>query len=81
MTNSETGRVEFSDYKGHPIINLFIGNETQSFNFGLRKAEKVLANIDEIREFVDKHRNPPSDAGYEEGPSGEGSIPPASEMP
>ena len=61
MPNNETGRVEFSEYKGHPIVDCFLDGDNRSFSFGLRKAEKVLANVDALREFVDKHRNPMPD--------------------
>ena len=58
MPNREVGRVEMRDYEGHPIIDCFLDGDSRPFGFGLRKAEKVLANVEAIREFVDKHRNP-----------------------
>lgn len=42
-----------SEYKGHGLIVLSSGtNEKYPFQFGLQKAQRILASIDAIRAFV-----------------------------
>lgn len=45
-----------SEYKGSPTISLHSSEDCTDqfpFTFGLRKAQLILAHIDEIQEFVD----------------------------
>ena len=45
--------VERSEYKGRPMLVIKNGEEDKfPFSFGLAKAKKVLACIDEIKKFV-----------------------------
>jgi hypothetical protein len=42
-----------SEYKGHPMLSLTSGaNERYPFSFGLTKAKRILACIDDIKAFV-----------------------------
>jgi hypothetical protein len=43
--------VTVSDYKGHPVINLPMGDN--SFTFGVNKAKAILAYLKDIEKFVE----------------------------
>ncbi len=46
--------VEFDEYKGNDLIVLRLqGNEKRGVSFGMGKAKKALANIEEIAEAVE----------------------------
>ena len=46
---------EIEDYNGHPVIALKRNeNDIYPFRFGLRKAQLILDNLDEIKCFVEK---------------------------
>ena len=45
--------VEFEDYNGNPVVVLKRDeNDTYPFRFGLRKAQLIVENIEEIKKFV-----------------------------
>jgi len=44
-------RATLTEYKGHPLIALDTGNGRQ-FQFGLKKAMAILANLDAVAKFV-----------------------------
>jgi hypothetical protein len=44
---------EIEEYNGNPVISLKRDkNDSYPFKFGLRKAQLILDNIDEIKKFV-----------------------------
>ena len=46
-----------SEFKGNPMIVLSQGDEDKfPFQFGLKKAKLVLEYIEDIKKFVEKHR-------------------------
>jgi len=48
--------VEFEEYNGNPVIVLKKDeNDAYPFRFGLRKAQLIIENIDEIKKFVEKN--------------------------
>ncbi|MDR1788012.1 MAG: hypothetical protein LBR16_06145 [Treponema sp.] len=48
--------IEEGDYKGSPLIVLKKDeNDRYPFQFGVEKAKKILACIEDIRAFVDKY--------------------------
>ena len=48
--------IEIEEYNGNPIISLKRDkNDSYPFRFGLRKAQLILENIDEIKKFVKNH--------------------------
>lgn len=50
---------ERGEYKGNPMIILKDGEDDKyPFSFGLTKAKKILANIDEIKAFVEENDRP-----------------------
>jgi hypothetical protein len=49
--------VEVEEYNGNPVIVLKRDeNDAYPFRFGLRKAQLIVDNIDEIKKFVDKNK-------------------------
>jgi hypothetical protein len=47
---------EIEDYNGNPVITLKRDkNDSYPFKFGLRKAQLILDNIEEIKKFVKDH--------------------------
>ncbi len=47
---------EEDNYNGNPVIVLKRDEtDTYPFRFGVRKAELVIENIEEIKKFVKKH--------------------------
>ena len=49
--------VEEEEYKGNPILVLKAYEDDQRpFRFGWKKSSLILEAIDEIKEFVEKHR-------------------------
>jgi len=46
--------VSFGEYKGHPTINLPLDGDN-TFSFGVRKAQAILAYLEDIKRFVDMH--------------------------
>jgi len=45
--------VEVEDYQGNPVIILKRNeNDMYPFRFGIKKAQLILDNIDEIKKFV-----------------------------
>lgn len=54
MANGYSPGVEVTEYKGHPVLNLPMGNGGRySFSFGLSKAKTVLAYLEDVRKFVE----------------------------
>lgn len=48
--------VEESEFKGNPMIVLKKDAEDKyPFQFGVKKAQLVLENIEEIKKFVERH--------------------------
>ena len=48
--------VSESEYKGNPMIVIkSTPEDTYPFQFGVKKAKLVLAHIEEIKKFVEKH--------------------------
>jgi hypothetical protein len=48
--------VSESEFKGNPMIVIKNSEDDQyPFQFGVKKAQLVLENIDEIKKFVEKH--------------------------
>lgn len=48
--------VEESEFKGNPMIVLKKDEEDKyPFQFGVKKAQLVLENIEEIKKFVERH--------------------------
>jgi hypothetical protein len=48
-----------AEYKGNPMLIIRSGEQDQfPFQFGLRKAQLILANLDDIKTFVQKHKTP-----------------------
>ena len=49
--------VEIDNYNGNPVIILKRDeNDAYPFRFGIRKAELILDNIDEIKKFVKQNK-------------------------
>jgi hypothetical protein len=49
--------VEIEDYNGNPVIAIKRDeNDAYPFRFGLRKAELIMENIEEIKKFVNKNK-------------------------
>ena len=47
--------VDETSYKGAPMIRIMRGpHDRYPFQFGLRKAEMIIAAIQDIKQFVDK---------------------------
>jgi hypothetical protein len=46
--------IEYSEYKGYPIIKVTAANSKTSIRFGTAKAMAILAHIDEIRAWVEQ---------------------------
>lgn len=47
---------EVGEYKGNKTITLRDGeNDKYPFSFGVRKAKKILENIDDIKAFVEEN--------------------------
>ena len=50
--------VERTEYKGRPMLTIKSGEEDKfPFSFGLTKAKKVLAAIEEVKKFVAENDN------------------------
>jgi len=48
--------LEVEEYNGNPVIALkHDADDNYPFRFGLRKAQLILDNIDEIKKFVKEH--------------------------
>jgi len=48
--------VEVEDYNGNPVMAIKRDeSDNYPFRFGLRKAQLILENIDEIKKFVNKY--------------------------
>ena len=48
---------EFDEYNGNPVIILKRDeNDSYPFRFGIRKAQLILENIEEIKKFVNKNK-------------------------
>lgn len=48
--------VEESEFKGNPMIVIKKdGEDKYPFQFGVKKAQLVLENIEEIKKFVERH--------------------------
>lgn len=45
--------VEITDYKGHAILNIPVGDADNRVSFGLEKAKAILANLRSIQRFVE----------------------------
>lgn len=44
-----------SEYKGYPTITLATGlNDKYPFSFGLQKAKRIVAVIEDIKKFIDE---------------------------
>jgi hypothetical protein len=53
--------VEQSEFKGNPMIVIKNDeNDRFPFSFGIGKAKKILAAIEEIKKFVETHDKPKS---------------------
>lgn len=53
--------VEESEYKGNPTLVLKTDeNDRFPFSFGISKARKIIEAYDEIKKFVEKHKNKPA---------------------
>jgi CO dehydrogenase nickel-insertion accessory protein CooC1 len=51
--------IEESEYQGKPVLVIKNDeNDKYPFSFGVGKAKKVLAAIEEIKSFVAKHDKP-----------------------
>ncbi|GAB6391902.1 MAG: hypothetical protein MdMp014T_1275 [Treponematales bacterium] len=51
--------VEEGEYKGSPLLIIKRdANDRFPFQFGLEKAKKVLACVEDIKKFVEKHDKP-----------------------
>jgi hypothetical protein len=49
--------VEVEEYNGNAVIAIKRDeNDAYPFRFGLRKAQLILDNLDEIKKFVEKHK-------------------------
>jgi hypothetical protein len=49
--------VEKSEFKGRPVIKLLRNEEDEyPFTFGLKKAQLILENINEINSFVEENK-------------------------
>lgn len=49
--------VEIEEFNGNPVIALKKGeDDVYPFRFGLRKAQLILENIEEIEKFVKKYK-------------------------
>ena len=49
--------IEIEEYNGNPVVVLKRDeNDAYPFRFGLRKAQLIIDNIDEIKKFVNKHK-------------------------
>ncbi len=49
--------VEIDNYNGNPVIIIKRDeNDAYPFRFGLRKAELILDNIEEIKKFVKQNK-------------------------
>ncbi|MBI4063654.1 MAG: hypothetical protein HY401_05060 [Elusimicrobia bacterium] len=59
-----------SEFKGNPMIVLANGpDDKYPFQFGLRKAKLVLAHVEDIKKFVEKHE------GESKGSPSSGDVP------
>lgn len=48
-----------TEYRGNPMLVIQNGDhEKFPFQFGLRKAQLILAHWDDIKAFVQKHKRP-----------------------
>ena len=47
--------VSVSDYKGHPILQIPVGQSDRTFGIGLSKAKAVLEYMDDVKKFVEKY--------------------------
>ncbi len=48
--------VSESEYKGNPMIVIKANADDKfPFQFGVKKAKLVLAHIDDIKKFIEKH--------------------------
>jgi len=51
--------VSESEYKGNPMLVIKSTPEDKfPFQFGLKKAKLVLAHVEDIKKFVEKHGGP-----------------------
>ncbi len=51
--------IERSEFKGRPMLVIKNGEEDKfPFSFGLSKAKKILASIEEIKQFVADNDKP-----------------------
>jgi hypothetical protein len=49
--------VEIEEYNGNPVIAIKRdASDNYPFRFGLRKAELIIDNIDEIKKFIKEHK-------------------------
>lgn len=45
-----------SEYKGNAILELKNGpDDKYPFSFGLKKAKMIVAHLDEIQQFIERH--------------------------
>lgn len=53
----------YTEFKGNKMIELTEGEDDPfPFSFGLRKAKKILANIEAIKKFVEENDKAPKGA-------------------
>jgi hypothetical protein len=46
--------VKLGEYKGHPTISLSKeGDDEHPFTFGLSKAKLIIANMEDIKKFIE----------------------------
>lgn len=58
--------IERAEYKGRPTISfseVAEGKRPFRFMFGLKKAEIIIKNIDEIKKFYDENKKPEIKSG------------------
>ena len=61
--------IKRGEYQGKPVISLMkMENDKFPFTFGTAKAKMILANLDEIRKFVEESESGSGQAPVSEKP-------------
>lgn len=53
-------KTEVSEFKGNKVITLYNNAGYRVISFGLKKAEAILATVDDIKGFIDAETKPTS---------------------
>lgn len=47
-----------SEYKGHPMLDMYLDGKDKPISMGITKLKTVLANLEDVKAFIAKHTSP-----------------------